>query len=85
MLVYNVLNEQYLRTLTLKRMLLKMVVLGAFGPRISNIAVGSSYHFYFFVYIRLKREKFAGKNIIYANFYQLSPMESTGIEHPNDI
>ena len=29
----NVLNEEYLRTLTLKRMLLKMVVLGAFGAK----------------------------------------------------
>ena len=29
----NVLNEQYLRTLTLKRTLLKMVILGAFGAK----------------------------------------------------
>ena len=29
----NVLNELYLRTLTLKRSLLKMVVLGAFGAK----------------------------------------------------
>ena len=29
----NVLNEQYLRTLTLKRTLLKMVLLGAFGAK----------------------------------------------------
>ena len=48
--------------------------------------VGSSYHFYFFVYACLKREKFVGKKkTIYANFYQLSPIESTGIERPNNM
>ena len=31
--IVNVLNEQYLSTLTLKRTLLKMVVLGAFGAK----------------------------------------------------
>lgn len=39
----------------------------------------------FFVYARLKREKLAGKNLIYLNFCQLAPIESTDIEHPNDI
>ena len=32
----------------------------------------------------LQCEKFARKNILYANLYQLSPMESTGTEDPND-
>ena len=66
----NVLNEQYLRTLTLKRTLLKLV---CSGPRVSNIAVGNWYHFYFFVYARLKHEKFTGKTYFmqtFANYHQ---------------
>ena len=46
----NVLNKQQLCKLTLQRTLLIMDVLGRSGPRISNIAFGSSYCFYFFVY-----------------------------------
>ena len=41
-----------------------MVVLGVFEAKDSNIAVGSSYCFYFFDYVRLKRETFGGKNIV---------------------
>ena len=41
-------------------MLLKMVVLGVFEAKDSNIAVGSSYC----VYVCLKRETFGGENIV---------------------
>ena len=52
---------------------------------ISNIAIGSTYRFYFFVCARLKREKSVRKNIHYINLCKLAPTESTGIEHPNDV
>ena len=71
-LVYN--YECAERTvLTLKRTLLKWSFWGRSGPRISNIAVGSSYCFYFFVYARLKRENSPRKTYFmqtFTNYHQ---------------
>ena len=58
--------EQYLRKLTLRR---KRSFWGRSGPRISNIAVGSSYRFYFFVYAR-KAWKIRQKKQTFTNYHQ---------------
>ena len=67
-------------------MLLKIVVLGVVWAKDFDFRSRHSLSLVaFFLRLFIARKKFTGICTFYANFCQPPLMDSTGIEHPNDI